>query len=172
MLEGWFFHHFIKIKISWGSAEKNHQDPTNRCRVICQKPFPHCKCQSLNSLLNTGVAVEVMVSLTLKDKSHRFFWFTLNYIWPAFLASLYFFPPSFPILEQFFVIYILEGGGSREWYVQRSPLWDQQDCHSLSRDPLLTRPQRLLLSFVFHIIITILVNLNKIQEPFEHFFVN
>ena len=41
--------------MSWGSAEKIHQDPTNRCRVICQKPFPHCKCQSLNSQLNTSV---------------------------------------------------------------------------------------------------------------------
>ena len=82
-----------------------------------------------------------------------------------------FFPTLLPNIRAIFCN-ILEGGGSREWYVQRSPLWDQQDCHSLSRDPLLTHPQRLLLSFVFHIIITVLVNLNKIQEAFEHFFVN
>ena len=37
VLEGWFFQHFIGIEISWGSAKKNHQHPTNRCRVICWK---------------------------------------------------------------------------------------------------------------------------------------
>ena len=36
--------------------------------------------------------------------------------WPAFLASLYFFPPSFPILEQFFVIYWKAGGPGSDMY--------------------------------------------------------
>ena len=139
---------------------KNHQDPTNRCRVICQKPFPHCKCQSLNSRLNTGVAVEVMVSLTLKDKSHRFFWFTLNYIWPAFLASLYFFPSSFPILEQFFVIYWKAGGPGSDMYKGPPSGISRIVTHSRGVPCLLIR--NVSLSFVFHIIITGLVNLNKI----------
>ena len=102
--------------MSWGLPKKNHQDPTNRCRVICQKPFPHCKCQSLNSLLNTGVAVEVMVSLTLKDKSHRFFWFILVYL-ELYMTSLFGKPVFFPILLpniRAIFCYILEGGGSRE----------------------------------------------------------
>ena len=34
--------------------QKLHQDPTNRCRVICWKPFPNWKWQSLNSWLNTS----------------------------------------------------------------------------------------------------------------------
>ena len=50
--------------MSWGSAEKKHQDPPNRCRVICQKPFPHCKCQSLNLLLNTS-GNKILTLLTL-----------------------------------------------------------------------------------------------------------
>ena len=34
VLEGWFFHHFIRIEIPWWCAKKNHQDPTNCCRII------------------------------------------------------------------------------------------------------------------------------------------
>ena len=37
-----------------GVCRKNHQDPTNRCRVICKKTFSHCKCQSINSKLNSS----------------------------------------------------------------------------------------------------------------------
>ena len=47
-----FFHHFKRIEISWGSAEKIIKiRPTV---VICLKPFPHSKCQSLNSQLNSS----------------------------------------------------------------------------------------------------------------------
>ena len=39
-----------------GVCRRNHQDPTNRCRVISYKLFPHCKCQSINSRLNSSVS--------------------------------------------------------------------------------------------------------------------
>ena len=46
-----------------GVCRKDHQDPTNRCRVICWKPFPHCNCQSLISRLNTSGAQETMICM-------------------------------------------------------------------------------------------------------------
>ena len=61
------------IEISRWSAEKNHQDPTNCCRVIGWKPFPHWKWQSLNSRLNTCVII-----MTLKTSA--IFWVYI--CWP------------------------------------------------------------------------------------------
>ena len=46
---------------------KNHQDPTICCGVICWKPHPHCKCQSLNSRLSTCEPFYQMLVLLPQD---------------------------------------------------------------------------------------------------------
>ena len=56
-----------------GVCRRNHQGPTNRCRVICWKPFSNCKCQSINSRLNTLEIIEgdkhELALLNLKSNS-------------------------------------------------------------------------------------------------------
>ena len=43
---GLIFSPFYQNQNFMGVCRRNHQDPTNRCRVICKKTFPNCKCQS------------------------------------------------------------------------------------------------------------------------------